>query len=298
MSKVSVIIPARNEEFATRTVTEVRNAAAGEIEVVLIMDGPGLYLAPNPRSWLKIIKKNKAEGMRSAINDGVAASDGEYIMKLDAHCKIGKGFDEILKKDCEDNWIVISRYYELEPKSWKVDTLTLADYFYMTCPWKHPKFFIIQNRAWYTRTKSHTNLMIDEALTFHGGMWFMSRKHWDWLGGMENEGYTMMAAEPLELGLKTWLGGGKVMVNKNTWYAHVGMGFRHTYSVEATGFYEGMIYAANYWIQNRWEKRIHDFDWLIDRFWPLPTENNHHKREMTCWPDDWRKKYIELNNNL
>jgi len=48
--------------------------------------------------------------------------------------------------------------------------------------------------------------------------------------------------------------------------------------------------SAHYWVENKWDERIHDFDWLIDKFWPLPTENSRHKLEKYYWPDEWRNK--------
>jgi hypothetical protein len=35
-------------------------------------------------------------------------------------------------------------------------------------------------------------------------------------------------------------------------------------------------------MNNRWEKQVKSFEWLIDKFWPVPT-----------WPDDWKnEKYL------
>jgi len=38
--------------------------------------------------------------------------------------------------------------------------------------------------------------------------------------------------------------------------------------------------VADYWLGNEWSKRIHDFDWFIDKFYPMPT-----------WPENWRELY-------
>jgi hypothetical protein len=37
----------------------------------------------------------------------------------------------------------------------------------------------------------------------------------------------------------------------------------------------GNRYSVNYWMNNSWEDRIHDIEWLVERFWPVPS-----------WPDD------------
>jgi len=55
--------------------------------------------------------------------------------------------------------------------------------------------------------------------------------------------------------------------------------------------YQDHAHSAHYWTENKWEGRVHNFDWLIDKFWPLPTEHNRHRIEKYYWPDNWRKFY-------
>ena len=107
----------------------------------------------------------------------------------------------------------------------------------------------------------------------------MSRKHWDWLGGLHLEGYGDFIQEFQEVGCKTWLGGGEVKVNKKTWYAHLHKGNRYGrgYQIVRSSWHRGLHYSTDTWINNRWPFRIHDFEWLIDKFWPVPT-----------WGEDWR----------
>src|SRR3990172_2069079 len=99
MSKLSVIIPARNEQYLNRTVEDLFAKAAGEIEVIAVLDGPSEYLPPTERKGLTVIRKVQ-EGLRPAINAGAAMSMGEYLCKVDAHTAVSPGFDETLKTDC------------------------------------------------------------------------------------------------------------------------------------------------------------------------------------------------------
>ena len=95
--------------------------------------------------------------------------------------------------------------------------------------------------------------------------YLLSRKHWDWLGGLQEEGYGPFAQEAIEIGLKTWLGGkGKVMVNKNTWYAHKHRLFKRF--VSPYGVLEGNKYSKDFWMNNRWKDAVHDWAWLMRRF--------------------------------
>jgi hypothetical protein len=86
--------------------------------------------------------------------------------------------------------------------------------------------------------------------------------------------------------MKTWLSGGRVVVNKNTHYAHLhkgkqygtGYGFSNQKWREwAEEKERARLFCVDHWMNNRWEERKHDIDWLIDKFWPVPG-----------WPEDWR----------
>ena len=79
--------------------------------------------------------------------------------------------------------------------------------------------------------------------------------------------------------MKTWLGGGSVKVTKRTWYAHLHKGKRYGrgYYISRRSWNAGLAYSSDYWLKDRWPGRLHNFEWLIDRFWSVPT-----------WPDDWR----------
>ena len=47
MSRVSLLIPARNERFLSRTVQDVCEKARGDVEVLVVLDGAW----PIRRSW-------------------------------------------------------------------------------------------------------------------------------------------------------------------------------------------------------------------------------------------------------
>ena len=48
---------------------------------------------------------------------------------------------------------------------------------------------------------------------------------------------------------------------------------------------------ALYFLHDKWKNQIHKFDWLIDRFWPLPTPSTKLAGEKYPWPDNWRDLY-------
>src|SRR3990172_823176 len=284
MGKVSVIVPSRNEIFLEKTLNDLLAKARGDVEVVAVLDG---YI-PNPPiaihdSRLVVLSTHEAKGMRNAINCGAAVSKGEYLMKADGHCMFEEGFDEVLKAECEDNWVVVPRRYSLDAENWAImDTgKARVDYHYICWPWNKPQEPGMHGEVWRERAKARKDILIDDEMSSQGSCWFMTKKHFnDFLGGLPEEGYGSFVQEFQQIGNKTWLGGGRVVINKKTWYAHLHKGKKYGrgYYISQKKMVIGQSWSFDYCMNNRWEKRIHDIEWLIDKFWPVPT-----------WPTNWKE---------
>ena len=287
MSKVSVIIPARKEPYIRETLKDVMDNAVGDIEVILVLDGdvPDYELPDDKR--IRVYHNSKVQGLRPCLMAAVGVARGKYILKTDAHCTIGEGWDKILKADCEDNWIVIPRRYWFDAPTWSILDRPLVDAMRYIYPFKRVYEPRLTARPWPERAEEYKDEMLIEDMSYQGSMWFMHRKHFHRIGGMPSkDGYGTFGEEPQELGLKTQLGPweGKIMRNKNTWYAHWSKPMIHwRMDPEEAGrvtyaeFVQANGWAFEYWWNNKWEDRAHDFDWLIDKFWPLPK-----------WPENWR----------
>lgn len=285
---LTVIIPARNERYLSKTVADIYQQFTGDFEVIVVLDGYSDHEVPAGYPNLTVINKGHYGGIRSATNTAVSASQGEYILKVDAHCIFDKGFDETLLRDIDEESIMVARRWTLSLESWE-RTPRSVDYYYLSCPWTHPRPLMMQSCPWISHTEERRDIPIDELMCFQGSMWMMSRKHWDWLGGLEENGETY--AEHHEISMKTWLGGRRVMINKNTWYAHPKDSVRG-YHMSMNTVYRDHDHSARIWTENRWDGRVHDFDWLIDKFWPLPTETSHHRIEKYIWPECWREYVV------
>lgn len=282
MSKLSVIIPSRNELFLPQTVADLFAKAAGEIEVIAVLDG---YWPDPPlpdRDNLIVIHRGIAKGMRAAINAGAAVAKGDYLMKCDAHCMFAEGYDKVLAADCDDNWIVIPPRYSLDAENWQIEQnrKPRRDYHYLCYPDPNKEHDVgMHGSEWWSRGKERTDPKydIDDNMSFQGSCWFMSRKHWDWLGGMSEVGYGSFSQEPQEIGNKTWLGGGAIKVNKGTWYAHLHKGKRYgrMYHANMGEIVAAHGWSARHWMNNEEPGMVHTIDWLIEKFWPVPT-----------WPED------------
>jgi len=296
MNKVSIIIPSRNERYLTKTVEGIFTKASGNIEIIIVLDGPTSYRLPRKRKNLILIQKSESEGLRKAINDAVAKATGKYLLKTDAHCLFNKGFDKILKKDCKDNWVVIPRYYPLDVIHWKrIAKSKPIDYSFLSCPWKnarHPKRFMMKDCYWSARDQTRKNVLIDDLMTFGGFAWFMPTAHFrDSLGGLNTTDFGDFA-ENQEIVLKTWLGGGRVVINKKVWCAHYEQRLSDRgWSLQKEIIFRSHEAIAKYFVNNQWPRAIHDFTWLVEKFWPLPTKNDPTRNQAYFWPDDWKSYY-------
>jgi len=255
---VSIIIPSCKDPYLQKTIDGLRQNAQGQIEIIVVLDGTRAEV----KSADIVLFNEKRIGMRSSINRGVEASHGEYIMKTDAHCMFGQGYDVKLLTDIQDNWVVVPRRYKLDIDKWEIEPGEPTDYdrLLIDRPEK------ITGVYWTKRRIERANIMIDETMTMQGSCYLMSREHWDWLGGLQNEGYGSLMQEATEICLKTWLGGGKVMINKLIWYAHRDRRFKRTMHVDSKETEACYKYSQDFWLNNRWEGRIHDLEWLMKRF--------------------------------
>ena len=275
-SKLSIIIPSRTETYLQKTIDDLLEKAEEEIQVVVVLDG----YWPNKFNWSdpKIVvvhhgtpEKNK--GMRASINVGMAVAKGEYVMKLDEHCMVDKGFDVKLKADCKDDWVVIPRRYRLDADNWKVieDGRPPIDYMYI-----ENKGGYLHGTLWDAKAKERKDILIDDLMTFQGSCWFLKKSYWEKIGPMDDVNYGPFSNEAQEIGNKVWLSGGRVVVNKKTWYAHwhkdsSGYNFTNEQQKEFNeSVAKGRVYSADYWLNNKWDNRTYDYKWLEDKFSPLP----------------------------
>src|SRR3990167_4936958 len=90
---LTVIIPARNEEFLNRTIQDVLEHSKANTEVIAVLDGylPNPPLKSDPR--ITIIYNPVSVGQRAAANQAAKLAKGKYVMKIDAHVAFDDGFD-------------------------------------------------------------------------------------------------------------------------------------------------------------------------------------------------------------
>jgi len=290
MSKLSVVIPSRNSPFAQKTVDDIFAKATGDIEVIIVLDGYWPDPPLNAHKDLVIIHRGSPHGMRAGINTGAQIAKGDYIMKCDDHCMFGEGFDEILKADCEDNWIVIPSKYSLDAEKWE-RTRGPVDYWYLTYPYNVDEMWGtgFHGKKWkgehgftggfWHRENERRHILIDDIITFQGSCWFMPKELFLKIDCLDQKNYNHHQ-EAQELGFKIWLSGGRNVVNKKTWYAHLHKGktYGRGFFISKREMVKSEKFSTDFWMNNRWSKQTKKLKWLIEKdcWWPLGG-----------WPEDW-----------
>jgi hypothetical protein len=289
--KVSVIIPSHKEIFLQKTIDGILGSAEGDIEIMVCLDyeDPIDPIVISDENKVKVLQTPKKVGMRKCINIAANLADGEFIMKSDAHCKFDKGFDTKLKANCLENWVVVPRRYALDAEKWaRKRTDNFVDYIYIYPPnANEEKRMWLKGKKWLGKNGDNGDLMylendrkdilIDGILGFQGSCWFMRLTHFHNIGCLDGIKFGSSGREASEICFKTWLSGGMVVRNKNTWYAHLSQGKKYRVS---RGFKQNQqAKSADYLVKlcfGNWPGKIKDMEWLINKF-----------RPMGLWPDGW-----------
>ena len=298
MAKVSVLIAARNEEYLHQTVEDVLAKASGDIEVLVMLDGWKPEVPLKEHKNLIQIHNPVSKGMRWALNNLGRQARGKYLLKLDAHCMIGEGFDEILQRDCQPDWLVTPSRHRLDAGKWLRGEETL-DYQYITFPYTHDDLYGVGfhgkkwigadgvgtdmgKRQYYFMENSRKDIKIDDIMVIQGSGWFMERDMFYRID-MLDERHSYFYQEGNELCFKVWLIGGRCVVNKNTWYAHFHKVKPTQYGFSLSQKKETQRFQAWAWMNDKWPKAIRTMEWFVDeKFAPMP-----------AWPKDWKSFITE-----
>jgi glycosyltransferase involved in cell wall biosynthesis len=304
---LSVVIPARNEEWLQKTIDSVLNAAKAETEVIAVLDGYWPEPALVERKGLRILHFDKSIGQRAATNRGVEMSDAKYVMKLDAHCAIDDGFDVKMMQEMHYDWTMVPRMYNLHVFDWecskcknrtyqgpkpikceKCDNITEFERIVVWTPrWNRMSDFArfdstLHFQYWGEfKKRPESQGDIADTMSQIGACWMNERARWMELGGLD-EKHGSWGQCGCEVSCKAWLSGGRQVVNKKTWFSHLfrtqpGFGFPYP----NPGVQKAREYSKKLWIENTWPKAIHKLDWLIDKFSPVPDWPDKNNQRLT-----------------
>src|SRR3990167_8273624 len=303
---LSILIPARNEMFLYRTIEDILANIEADSEIIAVLDGAWIDPPIPQHERVNVIYVPESIGQRAATNMACKLSKAKYVMKLDAHCSFDKGFDRKMIeafKTVDDNVTMVPTMRNLWAFDWKCHHCGWKKYQGPTpekcdqcgktdkirrkmmgvgkekpqsnsyCFDVEPHFQYFNEytkRPEYRKDLEETGLT--ETMSLQGSCWMLTRdKYWDL--NICDENFGSWGSQGIEVAVKTWLSGARVLVNHKTWYAHMfrtqGGDFGFPYPIKNSDQEKAKAYARNLFFKNKWEKQIYPLSWLIEKFWPV-----------------------------
>jgi glycosyltransferase involved in cell wall biosynthesis len=276
VSKVSIILPSRNEQFLPQTIDDLCQKARGDIEIIAILDGYWPDRISNDKR-VHYIHYTKPQGMRPGLNAGVAIARGDYVMKLDAHCMVSEGFDVVLSETCRDNWMCVPTRKRLDAENWQLADPNKADINYLYIDLSNDE---LNGKVWHQKNvnKSLEDERIVDLIACQGSCYFMPRAWWHELELLDTEHYGTFRKDPQEVIFKTWTNGGRCVRVKDCWYAHLHKGKRYGrgYASSPRDWAKGDEYVKLWWANNAWPKQKIPLNTIIkEHFADMPGWTGH-----------------------
>jgi len=123
-------------------------------------------------------------------------------------------------------------------------------------------------------------------MSLQGSCFMLTRDKWFELN-ICDESFGSWGSQGLEISIRTWLSGGKVMVDHHVFYAHMfrtqGGDFSFPYPLSGKQVESAKKRAKELFFENKWDKQKLPLEWLIRKFYPVPG-----------WSDDDIKKLSEV----
>lgn len=258
---LSILIPARNEEFLKNTIEDIIANSGEKTEVIAVLDGQWADPPIKDHPRVNLIYVNKPIGQRAGTNLACNLSRAKYVMKVDAHCSFDKGFDEKMidgfKKMGDENimvpimrnlWVFDWKCTKCGKKTYQGPTPTECQEknyrgtgnpcdskkFIKKIMWvgkhnpqswsycfdKEPHFQYFEEYKHRPTTKEQRKAGYTETLSLQGSCFMSTRENY-WKYELCDEKLGNWGNQGIEIALATWYNGGRVLVNHNTWYAHM-----------------------------------------------------------------------------
>lgn len=245
-NSLDVIIPARSEMFLANTIDDILKNKRGDTKVIAILDGAWADPPIMDHPDVDLIYHATSIGQRAATNEGARISRSKFVMKCDGHCAFDEGFDVKLMETFEYDWFVIPTMRNLHCFNWACPACGNETYQGPT-PQKCEKcgntVGLFRKMVWKPRKGTSNNFMrfdsnlhfqywgdyklrpesegeIVECMSLIGACWMVHRERYWEVDGLD-EAHGSWGQMGTEIACKAWLSGGKLVVNKKTWFAHM-----------------------------------------------------------------------------
>lgn len=304
--ELSILIPARNEMFLEKTIENILENIEANTEVIALLDGQWANPAIPQHPRVNVIYVPESIGQRAGTNMAAKLSKAKYLMKVDAHCAFDKGFDRKMIEFMEEHgdtttavpimrnlWAFDWKCYHCGWKKYqgptpqKCESCGKTDKIRRKMMWvgkhnpqswsycfdadPHFQYFEDWKHRPGIRDKANSEGW-SETMSLQGSCFMATReKYWELklsdedLGNWGNQG--------IEVACKTWLSGGRVLVNHRTWYAHMfrtqGGDFGFPYHQSGKHVSRTKRRTWELFKDKKFHKQIHPVSWLVEKFWPV-----------------------------
>lgn len=301
---LSVIIPSRNEEWLNKTIQDILEHKKAKTQIIVGLDGQWPVEPIKQHPDVVVLFFPESIGQRAITNQCVNLSRAKYIMKLDAHCALDDGFDkkmiEAFAKSGDEvvmapvmrnlhafNWVCPDGHIRYQGpsgpckecgKETKKDVVWIAknnpqSTAYCFDPEPHFQYMNeLKNRQSY---KDQGDLT--ESMSLQGSCFMLTRELY-WKLNICDEAFGTWGSQGIEVACKAWLTGRRVLINHNTFYAHMfrtqGGDFGFPYELSGHQVSSAKKLAKEMFFDGRFKDAIRPVSWLVEKFWPVPGWTN------------------------
>jgi len=285
--------------FLSKTIEDILAHMEGDTEIIVVLDGQWADPVIPQHPKVTVVYHAESIGQRAACNEAAKLSSAKYIMKVDAHCSFAQGFDRILMEDMQDDWTVVPTMRNLWAFDWKCVKCGKRTYQGPTpksCPDCDNTTKFIRRMVWKAKDNPQSNSFcfdsephfqyfkefsrrpegqgdLTETMSLQGSCFMLTRDKYFELN-ICDETLGSWGSQGIEVAVKTWLTGGRVIVNHKTYYAHMfrtqGGDFSFPYHMPKSAVDEAKARMRDILYGNKIKGHIHPLSWLIKKFDPVP----------------------------
>jgi glycosyltransferase involved in cell wall biosynthesis len=297
VTDLSILIPARNEMFLARTCQDILANMRGDTEIIVVLDGaPASPPLPDDKR-VQVIYKSPPVGQRAATNLAARMSSARYVMKVDAHCAFDEGFDAKMLEAIQGHgdWTMAPIMRNLHIFDWVCENghrryqgpsgpcaecgqPTHMDIVWIAKPSPQSKSYCFDPEPHFQyfgefNKRPEGKGDITESMSLQGSCFMVTRDKYFELD-LCDEAFGSWGSQGIEVAVKTWLSGGRVMINHHTWYAHLfrtqGGDFGFPWPCSGRQVEHAKKSVREIFFNNAWPKQVYPLSWLVEKFWPVP----------------------------
>jgi len=287
--KLSILIPARNEEYLQQTIEDINIHAEGDVEISVGLDGceQKLICLTDKKECLpaRILRSEKSIGQRAMTNILANCSTGDYLLKCDAHISFSQGFDVELLKLAKEATVVVPALTNLHcydwvcPKGHRKNGRQFEDK-EMKCEqcggemkkeliWRPiPKpvmtnYYFDTNLNFQYCEEQDEEHFETETMSIQGSCFMISKEDYFRLNVCD-EKFGNWGQQGTEIACKAWLSGGRIISTRNCFYSHWFRTFPYENPVDK--ILEVQKHSRELFLNNKWPLQKYPIQWLIEKF--------------------------------